>query len=170
MLRKKFVSAFAAVLLTVAPLCAFASHIDFFEDGAFNLSTSTGIGQVQNGLPIGTVLGGERWTGLHKNSGDIPALISASLVQGTGGTTDDNDVTVQMSSNGGVGGGVGSYLQFQYGMGNDLNANFLDIPNTMNDWDRIRVTFGTLTSPIDFVEIMLISREYGVRGLACPGW
>ncbi len=156
-------SALVAAWLALAPVVALANHVDFFEGGAFSLS-ATGAPPssqtlTQTGLPAGAVLGGQRNITLTKTDGRNGSAVNASLLQGTGGNADDNDVAVLFSGSGNARGS----LQFRYGRGGDLNANFLDIPNSANDWDRIRVTFGAASTSIDLT-VGLFSREDG--GLA----
>ena len=157
----QFRSSVAVALLSVAPIGAFANHVDFFENGAFNLTNNTS--STQMGLPTGTILGGQRATTLtrtagNNGSGGNAGSVFASLIEGTtGGTSDNNDVSVLFS---GTGIGRGTLL-FQYGLGGDLNANFLDIPSSVNDWNRLHLDFGAFSGASLNLTVSLFSREDG---------
>lgn len=130
-----------AVVVGLNAATASANHIDFFEEPAFTLNDSVGGGATtltQGGLLTGNTLGGRRDLVLDALAGTV----TASLAPTDPGVVGDNDSLIFTAADASSQGNLAIVI----GMGGDLNANFLDIPASSLDWDRVRVNFGGVSS------------------------
>ncbi len=133
---------------------ASAAHIDFLDQGAFSFSDSGGDGpatQTVTGIDPASTLGGQRDMTLSVVGPDSNTA-TASLGPAFSPGTNDDALTYTTSA-------AGSFSLLNGG-GGDLNANFLDIPDTEANWDRIRLDFGAGSAAAD-VTASLFSREDG---------
>ena len=125
------------VALTAVATTASAAHVDFFDAGDFSLTAVDGqAAMATQTVPPGPTgaLGGVRDVFIF-NPGDNSGSINASL---TTDSPDVNDDAVDLTF-----GGDGT-VTFEYGgftSGGDLNADFLNIPDTMLDWTRVEADF-----------------------------
>ncbi len=152
---RKLASTLAVLLFAGAPLAASANHVDFFEDGLFSILDASGNGSAtstQTGLPTGNTLGGRRDVTLTSTGG---GTVNASLLQGDAVVGDNNDVSLLFFPS--ATGNPRGILTLAYGVGGPLNANFLDIPGSVNDWDRLRVVFGANSTASSLVTVSLFS-------------
>lgn len=145
-------AAFLAILGSI-PSAASANHIDFFDGGNFSVNGgNTGRSTTVSGIPTASTLGGRRVVIAFSS----PGTATASLNAVNPGTDDD---ALIFSS----GQATGTTLTIDYGLGGELNADFLDIPGMDAQWDRFRLNFGAGSFPGSFVLITLISIENGGR-------
>lgn len=116
---------------------ASANHIDFFDAGPFSITAASGqtTTTTVTGIPTASTLGGQRVVTLTSVNG----LVVAGLTPLFDGEDDDGLLF------GAGGNNSQANLMIQIGAGGDLNANFIDIPNSTNDWNSVRVAFGTQT-------------------------
>lgn len=145
----------AALVAVVGASAASANHIDFLDEGAFTISATGGMTTMQTVLGISTAstLGGRRDVVLGV-TGAASNTANATL-NPTGLGADDDAVIYTTSSAG--------FFFLVNGQGGDLNANFLDIPMSTADWDRIRLDFGAGSSASGSVIIELFSSTIGTN-------
>ena len=141
---------------------ALANHIDFFDQGPFSISATPGSGPVSatqaNPPAAASTLGARRDVTLSSTGGTASASLGPTLGAG------ENDDALVFS----VGPQAQGSLLVQIGRGGPLNANFVDIPNSTFDWDRVRVDFGPDSSASPSVQITLASDGVGTVSLAKP--
>lgn len=146
-------------IIAAAAVASFASvsqanHIDFIDEGAFNISDSMGGGATTTtimGIPTASTLGGQRFLSLNAVTGTV----NASLTPSGAGMNDDFAV---------FSAAVGSQGTFSItiGQAGDLGANFRDMPApATNDWDRIRLTLATGSSASPSITVTLFSDLQG---------
>ena len=146
-----------AIILASSPFVR-ANHIDFFDDGPFAQTNNAANPANQfavTGIPTAGTLGGRRDVTLDSDAGTV----SFSLNPTGPGTNDDFAV---FSAAAGSRGSV----TVAYGRAADLNANFLDIPNSMMQWDRIRLTLQGASS--GSVSVTLFSDGQGFATILRP--
>ena len=131
----------------------FANHIDFLDEGAFFFSANGNTTQqTVTGIPTSSTLGGRRDMSLGVSAG---SLATASLSPVGAGANDDFIEYVTS---------VAGFFFLVNGQGANLNANFLDIPGSTADWDRVRLNFGPSSFPAS-VTVELFSAEDGGKSL-----
>ena len=150
----KRLAAAIALLVAASPFVR-ANHIDFFDDGPFSQTNNAANPANEfavTGIPTAGTLGGRRDVTLDSDAGTV----SFSLNPTGAGANDDFAV---FSAAAGSRGSV----TVAYGRAGDLNANFLDIPNSMLQWDRIRLTLQGASS--GSVSVTLFSDGQGFTTL-----
>ena len=152
----RFLATIFGLAFVLAGQSAFANHIDFFDDGPFNISNTFGGSSTnlsQTGLLTGNTLGGRRDITLTSLAGTV----NASLVDSNPGVVGDVDSISFAAANANSSG----IFSVTLGLAADLNANFVDIPGSTLDWDRVRVAFGAGSSVSSTVTVTLFSNGVG---------
>ncbi|MBA2353339.1 MAG: PEP-CTERM sorting domain-containing protein [Acidobacteria bacterium] len=152
--RKLFVSGLLGVGVALGSSPALANHIDFLDDPSFTLVASgSGSSTLQTTALTGNTLGGLRDVTLFASTGGVRVLLADS----NPGVVGDVDALSFRSDDEASQGTLTVLL----GGVADLDANFLDIPMSTFDWDRVRVNFGLGSSSSASVAVTLFSREDG---------
>ena len=127
----------AALTAGALGTAASAAHVDFFDAGDFDLTATDGQAAfATQDVPPGETgaLGGQRAVSIF-NPGDNTGAINVNL---TTDSPDVNDDAVNLDF-----GGDG-FVTFEYGGftdAGDLNADFLNIPDTDLNWTRVEADF-----------------------------
>lgn len=145
---------FAAVVAALGCSTSAASAgfaIDLFEAGNFAITGgNTGASTTVSGIPTGLTLGGRRDVIVFS----FPNRATVSLNAVNPGADDDALRLSSLQPN-------GTTLTLDYGLGGDLNADFLDAPGVDARQDRVRINFGAGSFPGSFVTTTLISGTGG---------
>lgn len=148
----KYIAWTLAIGAFLGSSAASAAHVDFLDQGDFNLTLNNSgtVSTTVTGIPTGSTLGGQRFVEL---SLDSDATASATL--------DSNALSYNT-------GAAGSLLVDINAGANQLNANFLDIPMSNLNWNRLRLDFGAQSSAGASVTVQLISDGLGTVALTQP--
>ena len=148
----------AALCFVGLSLSARANHIDFLDDGPFDLlgdaSDAFPPGRVISGISTSSTLGGQRLISIEKLTGPASGL-RATLNPVNPGANDDFMVFAAQAGSSGI-------FCDKIGAAAPLNANFLDIPGGGGAmWDRVRLTLAATSSASPNVTVTLFSSTAG---------